>query len=91
VSDIRFDYTCPKCGYHTGSDSPDLETCPIPVYGDGEPVILMPNDRRTYEDFPKCGGDIGEVGPMVPWWMLPNDIQLAIRDLARPHQNGENQ
>lgn len=81
---LRFDYECPDCGHHTGSTDPNLESCPIPVYGDGEPVIIPPRGK-TYADFGQCGGDLGEGGPTVQWWMIPEDLQTEImRRLATP-------
>ena len=74
---MRFDYTCPRCHWHTVSDSPDLQTCPIPVFGDGEPVILPPVSL-TYDDYSKCGGDLDECGPHVFWFDLPESVRDSV-------------
>lgn len=65
---VDFHYKCPKCGWSSVSLSPDDETCPIPWDTDG---VSRP-------DAPPCGGDIGEGGPSVWWWMIPEDIQTEI-------------
>lgn len=72
---LRFQYDCPKCGMETTSTSPDLKTCSVPVFGDGEPVIL-PHDQLA--KYARCGGDIGDWGPSVWWWQIPEDIQAEI-------------
>ena len=75
---MRFNYTCPRCSWHTVSESPDLETCPIPVH-DGAPVVI-PSHNKTYADYPKCGGDLGEFGPSVMWFDLPESIRAATEE-----------
>ncbi|MDH5225654.1 MAG: hypothetical protein OEW46_12890, partial [Actinomycetota bacterium] len=76
---MRFEYICEKCGYQTVDTHPNLETCPVPVYGDGEPVIIPPKwtgGPIDYTPFAKCGGEFD--GARVWWDDIPEHLQDAI-------------
>ena len=84
MTTFHFTYHCGRCGFSNVSSDPDLEACSVPVDGDGAPVILMPNDSRTYADFPRCGGELD--GPYVHWFDLPDAVRrtLARDESGRP-------
>ena len=73
----QFIYKCPKCGFTTVSESPGLMACTVPVYDDGQ-VVVLPPGNTTYGDYPRCGGDFTEWGPSVWWWQIPEDLQQEI-------------